>query len=331
MINSKDISFFSGLKKTFSRNFRVSRLFAAYLEHYPEFIKKEMIDSLTEDGFITKKEALTALLGEIFGLDADSSEDRYIIRNYVTPAVRVLDSEKYVNNPYYKNIRIENTSLKNWELRLEEYPAYRAAVCDDMVIGEDYEEYPPLGFFEKSFKFPAVLEDGNEWMTLTPVDLDTCEQAIDAAHGKVVTFGLGLGYYAYMVSEKPQVEKIVVVEKSPDVIELFNTLILPQFPNGKKVEIVNCDAFYYAEHIMPEERFDVAFVDTWRDASDGTPMYRRMKPLEKLSPNTKFLYWIENFLRSRVRAENYGKLLDRIDGGATVPDSAEIIRLLDEI
>ena len=331
MRNSKDESFFTGLQKTFSRNFRITQLFAAYLEHYPEFIKKEMIDALTEDGVITKKEALTALIGEMLGLDTEMSEDRYLLRNYVTPAVRILDAEKYINNPYYKNIRIENASLKSWELRLEEYPAYRAAICDDMVIGEDYEEYPPLGFFEKSFKFPAVLEDGNEWMTLTPVDLDTCEEAIAAAHGRVVTFGLGLGYYAYMVSENPSVEKILVVEKSPEVIELFSTLILPQFPNKEKVEIVNCDAFYYAEHIMPEERFDVAFVDTWRDASDGAPMYRRMKPLERLSPNTKFLYWIENFLRSRVRAENYGKLLDEIDGGASIPDRDEIKRLLDKI
>jgi hypothetical protein len=140
------------------------------------------------------------------------------------------------------------------------------------------------------------------------------------------------GNYAdYFFEHRLNEKYAYVIEENGEPLSACYARIFTFNFNGKKVEIVNCDAFYYAEHIMPEERFDVAFVDTWRDASDGTPMYRRMKPLEKLSPNTKFLYWIENFLRSRVRAENYGKLLDRIDGGATVPDSAVIIRLLDEI
>ena len=64
---------------------------------------------------------------------------------------------------------------------------------------------------------------------------------------------------------------------------------------------------------MQKEGFDLAFVDTWRDASDGAPMYRRMKALEHLSPNTKFMYWIENFLISRVRAENFAEIMNKID------------------
>ena len=67
---------------------------------------------------------------------------------------------------------------------------------------------------------------------------------------------------------------------------------------------------------MPREGFDLAFVDTWRDASDGAPMYERMKRLEHLSPDTKFLYWIENFLISRCRADKYGEICELIDGGS---------------
>ena len=63
-------------------------------------------------------------------------------------------------------------------------------------------------------------------MTLTPVDLDTSVDAIRAAFGRVVTFGLGLGYYAYMVSEKAEVESITVVEKSEEIIKLFKKHIL---------------------------------------------------------------------------------------------------------
>ena len=62
---------------------------------------------------------------------------------------------------------------------------------------------------------------------------------------------------------------------------------------------------------MPSERFDLAFVDTWRDAGDGAPMYKRMKSLEHLSPKTEFLYWIENFLKSNIRSEYISGLLDK--------------------
>ena len=118
-----------------------------------------------------------------------------------------------------------------------------------------------------------------------------------------------------MTSEKEEVESITVVEKSEDVIALFKEYILPQFSHPEKVRIVNADAFEYAERIMPAERFDIAFVDTWRDASDGAPMYERMKPLECLSPDTEFLYWIENFLISRLRALCFAEIEERLERG----------------
>ena len=39
-------------------------------------------------------------------------------------------------------------------------------------------------------------------MTITPDEIETMKEAVDQAFGNVLTFGLGLGYYAYMVSEK---------------------------------------------------------------------------------------------------------------------------------
>ena len=94
-------------------------------------------------------------------------------------------------------------------------------------------------------------------------------------------------------------------------------------PNRHKIKIVNADAFEYAEGVMPLEKFDLAFVDTWRDASDGAPMYEKMKALESLSPDTKFMYWIENFLVSRLRALDYADALDR-----GIEDYEEIIKIL---
>ncbi len=290
-------------EKTRELNYRLTRYYAAYLENCPELITSEMIDALCEDGTLTVKEALVALIAEAFGLDMDkSADDRRLIRDYLSESVRILDAEKYRNDPYYKNINIPNVKEGRWELKTEAYKAYRAVICDDMLLLDDGREIPPLGFFTEDFSFPAVLEDGNEWMTLTPVDLDTSVEAIDRAHGRVVTFGLGLGYYAYMAARKDSVESVTVVEKSPDVIKLFEGFIRPRMDEktAGKITIVNADAFTYAEFEMPKQSFDLAFVDTWRDASDGAPMYKKMKALEHLSPETEFLYWIENFIISRL-------------------------------
>lgn len=320
------------LERTFEYNFKITRLYALYLERFPELIDKSMVDAMTDGTGLERTEAIAAILAEAFGLDMDKGpEDRVLIRDYLTPSVRMLDPKRYTENPYYKNIKIENIKDGEWEFKLESYAPYRAVICHDMMIYGDFREVPPLGFFPEEFRFPAVLEGGNEWMTLTPVDLDTSDEAIAAAHGRVITFGLGLGYYAYMCSEKPEVESVTVVERSPEVIRLFKKHILPQFPNGDKIRIIEADAFEYAEMTMPKEKYDLAFVDTWRDASDGTPMYERMKPLERLSPNTRFMYWIENFLISRQRAVRFAEIMDMIDKKEWEPESFDevIARLIE--
>ena len=312
----KDLDKLNRLCDTIDLNYRLTRMYATYLERFPQIITEDVIEQIC-DGDIDKKSAIVALLCELFALNTEeNADDRRIAREYISESVRILDAKRYTENKYYKNISIPEVCDGNWEFKKEHYPPYRAVICDDLIIKNDFREIPPLGFFEEEFAFPAVLEDGNEWMTLTPVDLDTSEEAIREARGDVITFGLGLGYYTYMCSEKSEVNSITVVEKSENVIRLFEKYILPQFSHPGKVKIVNADAFYYAEFDMPRENYTVAFVDTWRDASDGTPMYIKMKALEHLSPNTKFIYWIENFLISRERALRFDNLMKLVEGNS---------------
>ena len=309
------------LRKTFDLNYRVTNLYSRYLSNCPELITKEAVDILMKEAELDRLDAVAVLLSEIFGLDIDRDpkeyDDRKIILDYVYPSIRFPDKSVYTNDPYYKKIA-PKTPIRDgaWEFRWEAYRPYRAAIGDDMIIKESFTEIPPLAFFDTEFAFPAVLEDGNEWMTLTPVDVDTSQAAIEKARGKVVTFGLGLGYFTYRVSEKEEVESITVIEKSDAVIRLFEKHILPKFEHKEKVRIINADAFEYAEETMPAEGYDYAFVDTWRDASDGLPMYEKMKALEHLSPSTEFDYWIENFIISRKRALRFEELWEKVESGS---------------
>ena len=267
---------------------------------------------------------------EILGLDFENRDDRFLIMNYITPSIRLLDKRRYTEDGYYRNIKIENKKIGSWEFRRESYKPYRAVICDDIKILPDFSEIPPLGFFTEEFEFPAVLEGGNEWMTLTPVDMDTCTDAIAAAHGRVLTYGLGLGYYAYTVSEKEDVEEVVVVERSPEVIKLFTDELLWQMPNRHKIKIVESDAFEYAKQVMPKENFDLVFVDIWRDGSDGAEMYRRMKPYEASCPNTEFMYWIEGFIISRLRAMKFEELWDSSEDGRELTYEETVQKLTDK-
>ena len=49
-------------------------------------------------------------------------------------------------------------------------------------------------------------------MLVTPNEVETMKEAIEKAHGKVATYGLGLGYFPYMTSMMDSVESVTVVE-----------------------------------------------------------------------------------------------------------------------
>ena len=121
------------------------------------------------------------------------------------------------------------------------------------------------------------------------------KKSISEATGNVLTYGLGLGYYAYMVSMKDNVESVTIVEKDKGIIDLFTRYILPQFKNKSKIKIINDDAFNY---FKKDIYYDYVFVDIWHDPSDGIDLYLKFKNLEK--DNIKYSYWIEDTLKCYI-------------------------------
>ena len=304
------------LRAIFDDNYEITRIYSLYLSHFPELITKEMIDAIATDG-ISKEEAISAILAEAFLSEEDEAKKRRLTREYLRPSIRILDPERYYRDDYFKNVSIPDVKYRNWEFKTESYAPYQAVVAADLFVTDELREIPPLCYFEEEFRFPAVLEGGNEWMTLTPVDMDTSEEAIRAATGKVITFGLGLGYFTYHAANKPEVSSVTVIEKSPDVRELFEKYLLPQFPHKEKIRIIEADAFEYAEKEMDAEEYDFAFVDTWRDASDGYPMYLKMKKIEPKIHDTTFSYWIEEFLLSRHRSTTFEAIWEKESSAPT--------------
>ena len=272
---------------------KIFALLSNYLNHKPDFISKEEIDQIVTYG-VSAEYAFSVLFAAALGLDiADNTEDADLFNKYFKQMTHKLDVNVYYNNPYFKNIKIPAITVGNSELRYEQYKPYEVFVCNDIITTPEGRQIPQIGFFETEFIFPAVLEYNRIWMTITPNEIETMKEAVDGAFGKVLTFGLGLGYYAYMVSEKAEVTSITIVESNEAVIRLFSRYILPQFKNAPKIKIIQADAFEYAHEHMPKEAYDFVFTDLWHDVSDGLDMYLRMKEYEPQNPSTVFSYWIE--------------------------------------
>lgn len=274
-------------------NQKIFALLSNYLNNAPDYVEKDEIEELAKYG-VPYKQAFAMILAAAFGLDiADDQVDREFYNRYFPKIFFQLDTAEYAENSYYQNIKMPSVKIGKSELKYEKYKPFEGFVCNDIVRTLDGRQYPQIGFFTEAFAYPAILENGRIWMTVTPNEVETMKDAIKKAYGKVLAYGLGLGYYAYMVSEKDEVDSITIVEKNRDIIQLFQTYLLPQFRQADKVRIIEADAFEYAKQVMPAEEYDFVFTDLWHDVSDGIGMYEEMKQYERLCPKTEFSYWIE--------------------------------------
>lgn len=279
-------------------NQRLFKILSIYLNLAPDYIDRSMIDEITCGDKSGEEFAFANLAATACGLDIyENIEDKKFFRTHFLPCFKKLEIAPYEDDPYYRNIKLPDGAKGKWTFETHVCKAYEAFVYDDPLICDDGRILPRIGFFDKAYPFPAVLENGREWMTLMPNETNTTKNAVNLSEGKVLTYGLGLGYFAYMASIKDNVESVTVVERSRDVIELFRNYILPQFSHPEKIVIVESDAFEFAEKEMQKGGYNTVFTDIWHDPSDGCDLYLRMKTYEHLLPDAKFVYWVEDTLK----------------------------------
>lgn len=98
-------------------------------------------------------------------------------------------------------------------------------------------------------------------MSNTPDEIRDCYDFFEAAKGRVLINGLGLGMVLDVILHKvdqkgrPAVTEVIVVEKDYNVFKL----VAPTFLGDKRVHIILADAMEY----KPEGRFDAAWHDVW--------------------------------------------------------------------
>ena len=283
-------------------NTRVAALMSIFLNCYSTSIRPDQLEEISASCGVSRDEAYAECVAALCDVGSNAS-DRMLTEKYLKKMIRELDVRPYLDDPYYRVVRDLSARRGGFELKMMELQPCEAFVFDDCVVDKDGRILPQIGYFNTAYRYPALLENGREWMTLMPNETATTAPAVRRASGRVLTYGLGLGYFAFMASGKPSVSRVTVVEQSREVIELFREFLLPVFPNGDKIELVEGDAFSFAESLRPGDPYDYVFADIWHDVGDGRESYLRFKALEKNLPGAVFEYWLEKTILCYLAGE----------------------------
>ncbi len=272
-------------------DFTLVKLYADFLNETDDI--EESIREIMATG-VDDLLAERLFIAEYCGLDT-IGKDRVFFQKYFPISLKKLSIREYISDPYYKNISFKEQRKGNITFDNGIYRPYQPFVYDDLFVNYDGMIIPHIGFFAEEFSFPRISENGREWMTITPNEINTMKKPIAKANGRVLCLGLGLGYFTYMCSLKSNVEEIIVIEKNPILIDLFKDVLLPQFPFKEKVKLIEGDAFEFLRDTSLS--FDFVFADLWHDCGDGVDLYLELKKYENKFPNTLFTYWIEDSIK----------------------------------
>ena len=239
-------------------------------------------------------------LDEYLALDLGNNEELFFYEKYFKDLIKELNPSDYLDNPYVK--RLDKTSFKEGKYALKELvlPAKHIIPFDDIQIDkENYLERSSVGYFNDNFSYLALLENDTVWMSLDPDEINTMKPYIEKMHGNILVFGLGMGYFPYMVSLKDNIKSITIIEKDNNIINIFKKYILPKLDNKIPFDIVNDDAFSFIKNNNMQQ-YDCMFMDIWHNPEDGLPLFLQFKALLKDYKGETY-YWLHASLLAMLR------------------------------
>lgn len=312
-LSRDDIKKLIELLKVNDTSMNISNMYLYYLLNEYRSINQKKIDSIVNKKHCDIETAFYHAFLDVLEIEIDE-DYRYADEKCKISNIKHLDPSKYLNNPYYKNIKVPEIKIGKWNFQYDSYSPYEGFMYKDIdVDNNNFAEQSHLGFFSKPFKYLTVAQNNNIWMCITPHEIETMEKSISEANGNVAVFGLGLGYYPYMISRKEDVKEIIIIEKDKNAINLFTQYILPQFEHKEKIKIVQEDAFKFAKDLNSTS-INYAFVDLWHNVDDGLPLYIQMKSIEHSINNVSFSYWIEDSLIAYLRRSLFTLIDEQADG-----------------
>ena len=125
----------------------------------------------------------------------------------------------------------------------------------------------PYSMFESAVLTGPVRDGIATWMSIVPMEVESQEIGIAAAHGHTVVLGLGMGWAAANIALNPAVDRVTIVERDSDVIALVAALgVFDQLPPAArgKLTVVHADAFDW----RPDLPVDSLQADIWAGVTE---------------------------------------------------------------
>ncbi len=270
-------------------------------------IQEENLDSLP--AFEDKQEF------ESFFLSCFASLPKSLLnscRSKLFPYIKALDDVSFVeDDPYFsvlKGLSIHEEGLSLYE---KEVAPGELFPCSSYQTGPApyYDERPSFAYSLKPFSYPIFLKGERPWMSLVPHEIKTMEKAIGECQGEALTYGLGMGYFAYRACKKEDVSHLTVIESDPSVLSFFKKHLYSAFPEGKLL-LKEGDALEFASS-CEKGKYDYLFCDVYHDVEDGLPLYASL--LRKEGAAKKSSYWIEDDILLYFRRYLISYLNEQID------------------
>lgn len=204
-----------------------------------------------------------------------------------------LSTEEYLTTPYYQNVSLHDIKDDNVQFKKQTIKSNVLFNVDEIQPDplKELNDWMKLRALDKPYEANVLMIDNQLWMLDIYSEAMTINPKAQKAHGKVLTFGLGIGYFVYMALLNKKVEKVTVIENNEKVISIFNEYLRPQFNRSEDIEIIHADALDYfnKENI---DQFDYVFVDVYQSSDDGLEMMEKM--LMNYNPiNVEVDFWIE--------------------------------------
>lgn len=304
-LNKEDLELLNKLIETKNDNIFVNSLYNTYFD-YLTYLDNDEISSFNEskDIFLNSLE-----------LDLNDEYTLTKLNDYEVSNIKELDIKDYINDRYYLDIKPKEVKIKmkdnSYHLYYKYYKPFNYFLYDEIKVKDkDYKEINSLGYFNTPFKYLVLDKNDETWMSIIPHEINTMKEDISKIKGNIVVCGLGLGYFIYLASLKEDINKIIVIEKDIEIINIFNKYLLPLFNNKSKDKIIilNDDAFSFNETKLVNNKYianniliDYCYIDIYHNPLDALSSYIRFIRNESKNSNITYLYWIEDSIICYIR------------------------------
>lgn len=215
-------------------NIIVSDCYNLYLDH-----KDEYKSLLNKRSVKSNEDVSNIFLSKILLLDLKDTETSSLIKEYEVDKIKILDSNEYLNDPYYLNIRVDDNDNKKdinfkinndlYTLGYKSYEDKELFLYDEVETNKDnyYIEINKLGYFNnnsnKPFKYLYLSKNNEIWMSIIPHEINTMKKDIiniindldsylnhsnfnnnnsSNININIYIYGLGLGYFPYLLNKR---------------------------------------------------------------------------------------------------------------------------------